>query len=551
MKTPLVHEAWERELSTHPDAAFAAYIVRGISEGFRIGFSRDHNCRSSLANMFIPQPNLVTEYLDREVALGRMFFLSEESRQLRRLQINPIGLIPKKNRPNKWRLIVDLSAPMGASVNDGIDPSCSSLSYTTVDHLATIVANTGQGAYLVKADVKEAYRMVPVHPQDRWLLGASWDNKTYIDKALPFGLRSAPKIFSSLADAAQWIMVKRGLTSLLHYLDDFITVSHSKDSALESKQVLLSTWELLGIPSEPSKLEGPSTCLSFLGVEVDTVACQLRLPADKLARLKAVLEATLGKKAVTKRELQSLVGLLQHAAKVVRPGRSFLRRLHALLAQVGASRAPSHLIRLNLAARADVLWWHVFVEEWNGVSILWNQEREAPEVTVGSDASGNWGCGAFWLPHWFQIPWPAQCQQFSIQVKELIPAVVAAAIYGKEWAGKVVEFRIDNQAVVDILVSGYSREPHLMHLVRLLVFFASSHQFRFTASHIPGVENTMADAISRNDALSFIRQAPSTLLPPSSIPAPLMDLIAEVVPWTSPRWAELFRGVLAQCQGDI
>ena len=195
--------------------------------------------------------------------------------------------------------------------------------------------------------------------------------------------------------------------------------------------MLIDTWVQLGIPMEPEKLEGPATCLTFLGIEIDTTALHLRLPADKLSRLQAVLQATLGRRAVTKRDLQSLVGLLQHATKVVWPGRSFMQRLHVLLATVGANRAANHWIWLNQAAKADVLWWHTFTAEWNGVSVLWDQEREAPEVRVVSDASGNWGCGVYWASSWFQIKWTPRLQPCSIQVKELILVVVAAALYGK------------------------------------------------------------------------------------------------------------------------
>ena len=76
---------------------------------------------------------------------------------------SPIGVIPKKNKPGKWRLIVDLSVLQGFSVNDGISTELSSLSYTTVDHLSSLIISVGQGAQLVKADIKEAYRMIPVH----------------------------------------------------------------------------------------------------------------------------------------------------------------------------------------------------------------------------------------------------------------------------------------------------------------------------------------------------------------------------------------------------
>ena len=56
-------------------------------------------------------------------------------------------------------------------MNDGIASEWSTVSYATADHLATVILSLGRGAYLVKADIKEAYRIIPVHPEDRWLLG--------------------------------------------------------------------------------------------------------------------------------------------------------------------------------------------------------------------------------------------------------------------------------------------------------------------------------------------------------------------------------------------
>jgi len=97
------------------------------------------------------------------------------------------------------------------------------------------------------------------------------NNTTYTDLALPFGLCSAPKIFSAVADALQWILVKKGITNLLHYLDDFIFVSKSLDEAKRNMLTLVSTFTSLGVPLEPSKLEGPANCMTFLGIELDTV----------------------------------------------------------------------------------------------------------------------------------------------------------------------------------------------------------------------------------------------------------------------------------------
>lgn len=81
-----------------------------------------------------------------------------------------------------------------------------SLSYVRVDDIVPVIQRLGQGTLLAKLDVQAAYRTVPVHPDDRHLLGMVWKEGIYIDTTLPFGLRSAPKIFNSVADALEWVM---------------------------------------------------------------------------------------------------------------------------------------------------------------------------------------------------------------------------------------------------------------------------------------------------------------------------------------------------------
>ena len=122
------------------------------------------------------------------------------------VHVSPIGLIPKSRQPGERRLIVDLSAPPEASVNDTIHPRLSSLQYTSLQDATATIRELGTGTLLAKMDLKKAYRMVPVHPDDHALLGIRWDSEVYIDTALPFGLRSAPKIFLAVADALAWAL---------------------------------------------------------------------------------------------------------------------------------------------------------------------------------------------------------------------------------------------------------------------------------------------------------------------------------------------------------
>ena len=490
--------------------------------------------------MLTQNPEVISHYLSQEVSLARMKVLPIT--HSKDIHTSPIGAIPKKNKPGKWRLIVDLSSPTDHSVNDGISSEWSSVSYPTVDHLSSLVLSHGRGAFMVKADIKEAYRMVPVHPQDQYLLGVQWGDSTYVDLALPFGLRSAPMIFSAVADAIQWILVQKGL-KILHYLDDFILVSGSFEEADLQKQLLIDTFKTLGVPLETSKLEGPATCLTFLGIEFDTTTLQIRLPPQKLSNLRSELSQAVSRKCITKRNLQSLAGLLQHATKVIRPGRAFLHRLYALQS-VGHS--PFHRICLSIAARGDILWWQVFASEWNGLSLLWNSSRHNPDVLIVSDASGSWGCGAFSLPNWFHLKWSPNMQIFPIAIKELFPVVVAAAIYGNQWSGKLVQFKVDNLAVVQVLQATYSREPHLMHLVRLLVFFAAHFNFWFSASHIAGTDNSLPDSLSRNNTQLFLSQVPQAVHHPSRIPPPLIKLLECNLTWTTTAWTMLFRATLQQ-----
>ena len=251
--SPLKIDEWNQALCCHPDEHFAQYITNGLEQGFRVGINRQCHCHPATTNLHSQQPQIIHEYLLREVHLERMlqFQLGD---QPKRIQISPIGVIPKKNKPGKWRLITDLSAPEKWSVNDAISTEHSSLKYPSIDHLSSLVLEAGRSSYLVKADIQEAYRNVPVHPDDQLFLGILWDKTVYIDKMLPFGLRSTPIIFSAVADALQWVLINNGIPRLLHYLDDFILVADSKQQAEDHKQILVSTCARLGVPLELSKL---------------------------------------------------------------------------------------------------------------------------------------------------------------------------------------------------------------------------------------------------------------------------------------------------------
>ena len=128
---------------------------------------------------------------------------------------------------------------------------------------------------------------------------------------LPFGLRSAAKVFNAVADALEWCIAKAGVEILYHYLDDFVILgSPESEQCGEHLLLLQQVCGQLGVPLAPEKQEGPSTCITFLGIIIDTVHQELRLPQVKLDRLLGMIGEWGKRKSCKRTELESLTGSL-------------------------------------------------------------------------------------------------------------------------------------------------------------------------------------------------------------------------------------------------
>ncbi len=546
--SPLRTEKWAEWLAGHPDQAFAGYILRGLQQGFRVGFNPGL-CKLKARPMNMTSrdehPEVVAAYLEAEVAHGRLVPLEVGQADALGIHTSPFGVIPKKGKPNRWRLILDLSSPHGHSVNDGISKDLSSFCYVSVDRVVNRVLELGKASWLAKMDVKQAYRNIAVHPADRYLLGMKWEGRTYVDATLPFGLRSAPLIFSAVADMLAWFMQVQGASWLAHYVDDFITVGAPQSMECgRNVEVMHAVCEEVGMPVEPEKDEGPATTITFLGLEIDSIALEVRLPQEKLQSLKALLGSWRGRKACRKRDLLSLIGSLTHACRAVRPGRSYLRRLIDLSTM---AKRLDQFVRLNRDARADLEWWNVFMGEWNGTAMMLADPCKNPQIILTSDASGNWGCGAHTGDQWFMLPWMGTIRNAHITVKELAPVVIASLLWGREWRGKAVLVYCDNSAVVGIINSGVSKNPLAMQLRRCLAFIAATRDLNIRAVHIRGASNMAADALSRDNLARFRTCCPQAQLQGTPVPSDILDaLLLREPDWLAREWIEMWSSTVAR-----
>ena len=204
-----------------------------------------------------------------------------------------------------------------------------------------------------------------------------------------------------------------------------------------SLRIILETLEQLGLPVPWDKLKGPVSCLTFLGFELDSLHNEIRIPGQKMQDIKNEVAKWISKKSCRRKELESLIGRLSHASRVVQPGKTFMRRLFEALA---GSQQAHHHIYLSSAVCTDILWWHTFMAEWNGERII--PHSGSPSAVLWTDASGSFGCGAICptLLKWIQLGWdglkmsPGEGVD-SISWMKLLPVVLACAVWGHCWQG--------------------------------------------------------------------------------------------------------------------
>ena len=268
-------------------------------------------------------------------------------------------------------------------------------------------------------------------------------------------------------------------------------------------QIIIQVFNRLGIPVAPDKVEGPTTCIVYLGICIDSLKMEIRLPEDKLQDLLSELDFWVNRKKCTKKELQSLIGKLSFASKVVPCSHLFIHRLIDLCKSI---KCQHHHIFLNQEARQDILWWLEFLPRWNGRSFILQREWTlANDLNLFTDASGTIGFGIYYQGEWLAEPWPDHIIQsvYSIQWKEIFPIFVAATIWGHQWSTKKILFHSDNQTVVDVWQNGSVKCPYLAHLLHQILFLCAKYSFSINIVHIHGKYNIYSDLLSHLQIAKF------------------------------------------------
>jgi hypothetical protein len=416
-----------------------------------------------------------------------------------------------------------------------------------LDHTAKMIhavrdlAALEKQLHMVTLDISKGYRRLFHRFVDRAQLGLSvtvdfdgfvpcFDGKTMskmavkkgdvlhvFDKSLPFGLKTSVSSFCAVTtvirDAVRELLMDKvaGRVKVLCYVDDYVLLG-DPSAVRDGIRVLRTFLKKVGLPENELKSQTPGPMGQYLGVDYDLrnpSAVTATLPADKKVRYVKHLKYYIGKAqlsadgtlVLTRKELQSVVGKLAHAAYIFGAGRPFYQRLLQLL-----RGSPKKGVVLSPGCVDDMIWWVEVLEKHSG-SVLLNPAQRV--VKVYTDASTTTGYGVICRGEYFWGEWSQEVRdllasfELTINEAELVALNFAMETFGEKLRGCHVVFRCDNMACVSNIKSMSSKQPVRNTLLRRLYGIAAYYGIDISSTYINTKDNVHADSLSRGDMSTF------------------------------------------------
>ena len=211
---------------------------------------------------------------------------------------SPLGLVSKKET-GVFRLIHDLSFPKTNSVNSHILPEFTTVAFQMLDHCVEQLAMAGKGAFTAKADIQDAFRIIPVSPLDYKLFGLKCQGLKYLDKSLPMGCSHICQLFELFSQALRWICQHTFYISRMnHILDDLNFLGKTKPECHSKLSRFLELSKMINLPITQAKTVLPAT-KALHEIEVNILNQTRALPLEKVVSLRQKLINLVKRKKVT------------------------------------------------------------------------------------------------------------------------------------------------------------------------------------------------------------------------------------------------------------
>ena len=239
----------------------------------------------------------------------------------------------------------------------------------------------------------------------------------------------------------------------------------------------------------------PSQSMIFLGILFHSVDMTMSMTADRLSELLSRYQSLLDSSVISRRDLQSLLGVMAFVTACVCPACIFMSSFHNTL----RAHCSSRFYPLTPENKSDLRWWWHFVPSYNGVSLIKTNPWIHDSLSFSTEACGS-GAGGYFSGKFFHTPFPHPILLLyghDINTLELLTIMVALKLWGTTLCGQRVIISCDNENSVLALNSGRSRTAGMQCCLREICFLSAVFDFEIRADHVPGVSNAIADHLSR------------------------------------------------------
>ena len=492
-------DMWDKYATGHSDDVL---VLNGVRYGFPLQYTGGPKSSSSHETNSTPVPNhssatrypeAVDHYLAIEVEKGAMVGPFQTPPFIPWCYTSPLMSRPKPNSEER-RIIVDLSFPEGginAHIHKNqIDGIQVDHNLPTIKDALEIIHDYGADrAYMSAIDISRAYRNFRTTPEDWPLLAIFYNGQYYSDLALPFGARMSSYYMQA---AARFITraLEDGNSKAIIYLDDILIVSEGLSAATKAHTRALDVLADLGLPVANKKLVPPTRKLVWLGIQIDLAENTISIPESKLEEIRQTLNQAYNMSVITTKQMQSIVGYINHLGKAVEPARLFMSRLLEALRE-----AEGGNIHVNDQIKADLNWFRRYLPLYNGKNII---KHDQVDLIIEADACLK-GFGAHNASECYSTYVTEEmASSHSISRLECINCLMAARTFiGSKHKGMTVLIRCDNEASVYTYTWGRARDRVMSACARAMWFEAATKDVTIKVVHVPGVLMTVADALSR------------------------------------------------------
>ena len=393
-------------------------------------------------------------------------------------------LVPKPHQ--RWRPVIDLSR-----LNTFLHVE--KFKMETPESIRTSLV---PGEWVSSIDLSDAYLHIPIHPNSRKYLRFCYKAQVFQFTSLPFGLATAPQVFTMIVKEVKLMALSRGLR-IHQYLDDWLIRSQSQEESQRDTQAVVDLTQSLGwiINQEKSELK-PTQVFSFVGYEYHLDSALVRPTHERWLKLQDLILRLKSKRVLTARCLMSLIGLLASTEKMVPEGRLHMRPFQFHLKEHWRyPQSLDNLLPWTEAIVAHLDWWQNPSNVMKGADL----HPKDHSIQLFTDAS-NEGWGAHLDQNSTKGLWSEREKRLHINVLELKAISLALRDFKDQCQNQTVLVATDNSTVVAYInKQGGTHSAEMCALLWKIMTWCHHYHITLKARHIPGCLNVMADLLSRSN----------------------------------------------------